>query len=263
MAERAIREYDGKRLLSRNLVDHAASESDAALLRLAFTGCPVLQVTGANPDFAALAASAPWVHTSKLVAKPDQLIKRRGKGGLLLLNADWEAASAWVAGKNGTDVEVDSVTGRLNTFLVEPFVPHAPSDEYYICINSVREGEAILFTHEGGIDVGDVDAKAAKLMVPIGETPDAAAIEAALLGAVPASRRPVLVAFVGALFRMYMALHYVYLEINPLVLLDAPAAGGVPSIVPLDMAAKLDEAAAFLAGAKWGADLAFPPPFGR
>jgi ATP citrate (pro-S)-lyase len=84
----------------------------------------------------------------------------------------------------------------------------------------------------------------------------------------------VLVAFVGALFRMYMALHYVYLEINPLVVLDAPAAGGaaaagtagasgVPSIVPLDMAAKLDEAAAFLAGAKWGADLAFPPPFGR
>jgi len=29
------------------------------------------------------------------------------------------------------------------------------------------KGDWILFTHEGGVDVGDVDAKAEKLLVPV------------------------------------------------------------------------------------------------
>lgn len=48
---------------------------------------------------------------------------------------------------------------------MEPFVPHEQTDEYYVCINSNREGEELLFCHEGGVDVGDVDAKADKLQV--------------------------------------------------------------------------------------------------
>lgn len=271
MAERAIREFDGKRLLSRLLVDHASSAEDAALLRRSFHGSRVLQVAGACPDWDALAASAPWVHTTKLVVKPDQLIKRRGKGGLLLLNADWEGVKAWVSERNGKEVSVDGVAGELNTFLVEPFVPHGGDCEYYICIASQRAGEDILFTTQGGVDVGDVDAKARRLTVLIGDTPSAEAVEASLLGDVPPSRRPALIAFIRALFSMYMACHYVYLEINPLVVMEtaapapagASAAGGDVAIVPLDMAAKLDEAANFLAATNWGADLTFPPPFGR
>lgn len=42
-----------------------------------------------------------WVFTSKLVAKPDQLIKRRGKAGLLALNKTWEEARPWIAEKAG------------------------------------------------------------------------------------------------------------------------------------------------------------------
>lgn len=57
------------------------------------------------------------------------------------------------------------MTGILDTFIVEPFVPHEQTDEYYVCINSNREGEEFLFCHEGGVDVGDVDAKADKLQV--------------------------------------------------------------------------------------------------
>lgn len=48
-------------------------------------------------------------------------------------------------------------------------MPHNQQDEYYICIYSHREGETILFHHEGGIDIGDVDSKALKLTVPIDE----------------------------------------------------------------------------------------------
>jgi ATP citrate (pro-S)-lyase len=71
-------------------------------------------------------------------------------------------------------VKVEVVTGALDYFLIEPFVPHAQDDEYYLCIHSVREGDEILFHHEGGVDVGDVDAKAVRWLVPIGETPTAA-----------------------------------------------------------------------------------------
>ena len=32
-------------------------------------------------------------------------------------------------------------------------------EEFYVCIYSHREGDTILFHHEGGVDIGDVDAK--------------------------------------------------------------------------------------------------------
>ena len=48
----------------------------------------------------------PWVFTSKLVAKPDQLIKRRGKSGLLLLNKEWSDAKSWIVQRAGKPVKV-------------------------------------------------------------------------------------------------------------------------------------------------------------
>ena len=36
-----------------------------------------------------------------------------------------------------------------------------------MCIYSHREGDTILFTPEGGVDIGDVDAKAEKMEVDV------------------------------------------------------------------------------------------------
>jgi hypothetical protein len=47
-----------------------------------------------------------WVLTSKLVAKPDQLIKRRGKAGLLALNKNWDEAKEWIAARAGKPQKV-------------------------------------------------------------------------------------------------------------------------------------------------------------
>jgi hypothetical protein len=83
----------------------------------------------------------PWLlaKDSKFVAKPDQLIKRRGKSGLLALNKTWPEAREWIEARAGKVQKVETVEGVLRQFLVEPFVPHPQDTEYYININSVRE----------------------------------------------------------------------------------------------------------------------------
>lgn len=90
-------------------------------------------------------ATYPWllVPGSKFVAKPDQLIKRRGKSGLLALNKTWAEAKEWIAERAGKPQRVETVDGVLRQFLVEPFVPHPDGTEYYININSVREVRSI------------------------------------------------------------------------------------------------------------------------
>lgn len=46
-------------------------------------------------------------------------------------------------------------------------------EEAYICIYSHRKADTILFHHQGGVDIGDVDAKALKLDIPVGsDLPD-------------------------------------------------------------------------------------------
>jgi len=47
-----------------------------------------------------------------------------------------------------------------------------------------------LFTHEGGVDVGDVDAKALRLDVAVDEALSAEAVEQKLLTNVPADVKP-------------------------------------------------------------------------
>jgi ATP citrate (pro-S)-lyase len=43
-----------------------------------------------------------------LVVKPDQLIKRRGKLGLLGLNLDWYGVKKWISERAGTVTKVIS-----------------------------------------------------------------------------------------------------------------------------------------------------------
>lgn len=40
-------------------------------------------------------------------------------------------------------------------------------EEFYVCIYATREGDHVLFHHEGGVEVGDVDAKAQRLIVAV------------------------------------------------------------------------------------------------
>jgi ATP citrate (pro-S)-lyase len=147
---------------------------------------------------------------------------------------------------------VESTTGTISTFIVEPFLPHPSHTEYYVCITSSREGDTILFTHEGGIEVGDVDAKALKLDIPLGEDfPSRSAIRSALLTHIrEENKKETMVDFLTRLYSVYVDLHFAYLEINPLICLDGKN-GAEPEIHYLDMAAKLDQTAESICGPKW------------
>jgi ATP citrate (pro-S)-lyase len=68
------------------------------------------------------------------------------------------------------------------------------------------QGDWIFFTHEGGVDVGDVDAKAEKLLVPVDLTqyPLNADIAKVLLKKVPTGVHNVLVDFITRLYAVYV-----------------------------------------------------------
>jgi ATP citrate (pro-S)-lyase len=77
----------------------------------------------------------------KLVCKPDQLIKRRGKAGLLGIKKDWKEVKEWISARMLKEQNVEGVVGELNTFLIEPFCAHKQEDEYYLCIQvSIHPG---------------------------------------------------------------------------------------------------------------------------
>lgn len=295
MSAKSIREADGKALLAyflpRSPVFGAQPTTNfnvgtPKLAQLTFPEKPTpSEVRGV---FAQAGAMYPWLLESgaKFVAKPDMLIKRRGKSGLLALNKTWTEAQAWVADRAGAMQQVEHVEGSLTHFLVEPFVPHEQQHEYYININSAREGDYILFYHEGGVDVGDVDAKAYKLHIPVdlvNSYPSNEEIAKALFSQVPEDQHRTLLDFVNRLYAVYVELQFTYLEINPLVVIPR---GDNVEIHYLDLAGKVDQTAEFECGPKWaiarsdeslgralkssesatidnGPPMEFPAPFGR
>mmetsp|Transcript_2676 Transcript_2676/g.3647 ORF Transcript_2676/g.3647 Transcript_2676/m.3647 type:complete len:1099 (+) Transcript_2676:100-3396(+) len=255
MSAKPVREYYGKQLLSKYIKEYSGGEHE-------FEGRGILVKSGVNDPtstvtWETLLQDNAWVKETKLVAKPDQLIKRRGKAGLLAINKTFDECKAWVNERMNKAWKVENVEGVLNTFLIEPFVPHEQSDEYYICIVSNRDGEEILFWHEGGVDIGDVDAKALRLQIGLTEDVTASQITQKLLMHVPVERQAKLASFFVTLTKVYRELHFVYMEINPIVV------DGAGKITPLDLAAKIDETAAFLVQQKWGPNIDFPAPFGR
>ncbi|KAI0696061.1 ATP-citrate synthase [Cerioporus squamosus] len=254
MSSKAIREYDAKLLLAYWLERAPAVDPSAQVATKLIYPSPKVAQIAWDPATNAITPDTQlpsWVFTTKLVAKPDQLIKRRGKAGLLAINKTWEEAKEWIQQRAGKPQKVESVTGTLNNFIVEPFLPHPSDTEYYVCINSEREGDYILFTHEGGVDIGDVDAKGLKLNLPVGKPfPSRQVIADTLLKHVPAAKKETLVDFLIRLYSVYVDLHFAYLEINPLVVLDG-VNGGQPTLHYLDMAAKLDQTAESICGPKW------------
>jgi len=242
MAQRGIREYDAKRLLAKYLPEY--------LNEFSYKGD--LALVGPETDPEELEAKNPWLKTERLVVKPDQLFGKRGKHGLVLLDANWEGAKKYLKENIGVEVVVGGAAGRLTHFLVEPFIPH--NEEFYVAISSDYDGDNIFFSPEGGICVEENWDKVVRIHVDVLAGIAAVDIKSKLPRSL-ADRSLAVEKFIRALYQFYAATGFSYLEINPFTFHNG-------AIVPLDMVAKLDDAEEYWQRKRWEG-LIFPEPFGR
>ncbi len=246
MAQRGIREYDGKKMIAKYWSEYFKGFRK-------YEGNVVL--VDPRTDMDDIAQKNPWLKKERLVVKPDQLFGKRGKHNLILLNATFEQARNWIEERMNKETTIGKVTNILSHFLIEPFVPHDKDTEYYVAITSNRDGDAIHFSAHGGVDIEDVWDTVVTIQVPVLSNVDDIRITERLPQDLPNEEKDMVTRFIKGLFRFYSDFGYAYLEINPLIVTKG-------SFIPVDMVARLDDTAQFDCGKKWG-DIEFPAPFGR
>ncbi len=178
----------------------------------------------------------PWLLQEKLIIKPDQLFGKRGKLGLVLLNADFQQVKEYLQQYMNKETTIGKATDKLTHFLIEPFISH--EKEYYLSITSERDRDIIYFSEEGGIHVEENWHKVIKIEVPTVEEPE--------LQKIPAPEK--IKDFIAEIFHLFRKFHFCYLEFNPFTF-DQNG-----NIVLLDTVAQVDSC---------GITLSFPKPFGR
>jgi ATP-citrate lyase beta-subunit len=244
MAQRGIREYNGKKMLAKYWSEYISKD-------FYYPGKIVLVDSKTKLDD--MLKKHKWLSKEKLVVKPDQLFGKRGKHGLIKANASFPEAKKWIKERMNKDTKVGKVTGKLTHFIIEPFIEH--KGEFYVAIKSNREGDVIYFSNHGGVDIESVWDTVAEIQIKVEEDVDKVNIESKLPKDTPKEHKKMFADFIKGLFKFYRDLNYAYLEINPFVVSGK-------DIVPLDLVARIDDTGHFESSEKWG-DLTFPAPFGR
>jgi len=241
MAQRGIREYDGKKVLFTQL----SKKFPKALKR-----SKMLALVTPETKEKDLLKKNPWLKKIKLVAKPDQLFGKRGKHGLLCVGKKWTETWKWIKSKMNKKVTVGKTPGILTHFLIEPFTPHKSTEEMYVAIRSYREYDVIYFSKQGGIFVEENWDKVKETRIPVLKTSKDVKLNLPELG----KRNKTVEKFVHCLHDLYREGGFAYLEINPFTFEG-------DEIIPLDLVAKLDDTSLIETGHIWG-DIEFPSAFG-
>jgi len=240
MAQKAIREFHAKKLLAKYLLEKGLDYPFKAVLVTPDTNWKELEEANA------------WLKKEKLVAKPDQLFGKRGKHGLVLVNASLKEVKDWIKEKMDKEITIGKVSDKLTHFLVEPFIPH--EGEYYLAITMEREGDMIYMSDEGGIEIEEMWDRVKQVCVPVlGDKKLKTLIEKNLPKGI--LEKEAFVQFVVSIYQFFVDYHFTYLEFNPLTIKNN-------MLYPLDAVARLDDTAHFECAEKWG-DIEFPTPFGR
>ena len=237
MAQKGIREYDAKRLLT-GVLD-------------GYDGQVVL--VGPGESLQDKVDEAPWLADTPLVVKPDQLFGKRGKHGLIGVNMDLDQANAWIKERAGKPVTVGEISDRLEYFLVEPFIPH--ERECYVALRTELESDVLYLSTSGGVDIEENWDTVREIRIPEGSVLDTRQLEGVVKEIFPAQNTRVIVDSLWRLYDLFVSGHFTYLEINPMTVIDG-------KFFPLDTVAKVDDTAAFECRHLWGS-LEFPAPFGH
>lgn len=89
--------------------------------------------------------------STRYVIKPDMLFGKRGKRWLLGLNLDISECKAWLKKYYQKQENIDGVDGTLEVFMAEKFV--TPVQEYYLSFSQSRDGDTIIYSPEGWIEI--------------------------------------------------------------------------------------------------------------
>jgi len=256
MAQKAIREYDGKALFAKHWNEYFDG--------FHYPFKSVLVTSGDELREKAKEHGFEWLNQEPLVAKPDMLFGKRGKNGLVLFKVEkpgdvtLEDAAKWIDEKRSHDVTLLSgEKGQLTHFIVEPFTPHTQEQEYYISATTVGEDDVLYMSAEGGMEVEENWDKVNEVHIPINMS-DAdmeKAVKSHIPEGIPEENKAAFASFAIQFYKFFRDLHFAYLEINPIVMLE----NGEMAI--LDLVARLDDTAGFLMRDAWG-DIEFPTPFG-
>ncbi len=244
MAQRGIREYDAKRILAKHM---------RGLSKGAFKYRGRVALVTPDASIEAVAKGKRWVKTEKLTVKPDQLFGKRGKHGLLLVNATYDEAKEWLEEKMNSSVEVGKARGKLTHFIVQPYVEL--DKEYYLAFTGHQEGDYIHFCAEGGVDIEANWDKVTTVNIPIDAEIEDVDLTPILDSGVSIEERDEFKDLVTALFRIYRKFQFGFLEFNPFTYRDG-------EFFPVDTVARLDDTAHFLCHKEWQ-EVEFPAPFGR
>ncbi|MDD3342742.1 MAG: ATP citrate lyase citrate-binding domain-containing protein [Sulfurospirillaceae bacterium] len=256
MAQRAIREYDGKAIFSKHWEKYFSGFH---------YGFRSVSVSSGNE----LRAKAnehgfEWLKQVPLVAKPDMLFGKRGKNNLVLYKVQkagdvtLEDAISWIDERiSRKTILLSGQKGMLNNFIVEPFTPHREDQEYYISATTVGEDDVLYLSAEGGMEVEEGwEQKVNEVVIPImmADADISHLIRANVPEGIPSENKERFITFAEQFYTFYRDWNFAYLEINPIVMI-----GNDMHI--LDMVARLDDTAGFMMKDGW-CGVEFPTAFG-
>ena len=253
MAQRAIREYEGKRIFHNDWSRHFGQ------FRYDFQAASV----ASGEELAGLAATEEyqWLRRQPLVVKPDMIFGKRGLNDLVLYRVQQpgdvtlDDAAQWIdEQRTRTTTLLSGQSGVLSRFIVEPFVAHDSAAEYYISAVMGDDTDTLSLSAQGGIHIEENWEEVHQVEIPpfIKDPELAATIAAAVPENIPDRERFTL--FATDFYRFFRDQHFAYLEVNPFCF-DGDR------VYLLDLVAKVDDTAGFLMEDRWGA-LYFPTPFG-
>lgn len=248
MAQKSITEFDAKRIIQKNWLKYFKN------LKLQSQFAKVNSSDIKFPD---------WVNNRRLVAKPDMCFGKRSKNNLVLLNKNSKEVKDWIKEVSSSNTKVYSKfdiqnkpvgnykEGILTNFLIEEFVPHAQSEEFYLSIQTKSDHDVINFSTKGGINIEENWKESVHtVQIPIFSNLDNLHLEIKSL-----TDNSLLQNFILGSYQLFKELHFSYLEFNPFILMDS-------TIILLDTVAKLDDTAQLAMSDVWVDDLRFPMPFG-
>ncbi len=256
MAQKAIREYDGKALFSKQWENYFSGFHYGFKSVLVSSGAELLEISKKH--------GFEWLKQEALVAKPDMLFGKRGKNDLVLFrttkpgDVTLEDAAKWIDAKRAHNTTLLSgQSGLLTHFVVEPFTPHTQDQEYYISATTVGENDVLYMSAEGGVEVEENWDKVVEVSIPITmkDTDMEHAVRASIPSDIPAVNKKAFAAFAIQFFKFYRDMNFAYLEINPIVMLPNN------DMAILDLVARLDDTAGFMMSDTWG-EIEYPTAFG-